>query len=215
MQPDPEYLRQYYGSLSDEALLAIDRSDLVEMAQPYYDSEIRTRGLDRGARREPVARAATRHDDVSEVEPAGDGEPLEAGEKPDWLDEATVVYSATVLPGSTADGAANAQYVLERAGIPCYLEMSEIAVEKPASPVPAQEWRLLVPGNWNLQATSILDRDIFNDEFEAQWRTHLEALPDDELLAMTPEKAFCGLFDRIERATRAYEAEIERRGLKG
>ena len=31
MQLDPEYLRQYYASLSDEALLAVDnRADLVE-----------------------------------------------------------------------------------------------------------------------------------------------------------------------------------------
>jgi hypothetical protein len=31
---------------------------------------------------------------------------------------------------------------------------------------------------------------------------------------MSPEVAFCGLFDRIDRVTRAYEDEIARRGLK-
>jgi hypothetical protein len=33
MHLDPDYLRQHYSLLSDEALLAVDRADLVEMAQ--------------------------------------------------------------------------------------------------------------------------------------------------------------------------------------
>ena len=45
MQPDPEYLRNYYSSLSDEALLAFNRSDLVEMARMYYDAELSKRRL--------------------------------------------------------------------------------------------------------------------------------------------------------------------------
>jgi hypothetical protein len=40
MQLDPEYLRQHYASLSDEAILAIDRADLVEMAQMIFDDEV-------------------------------------------------------------------------------------------------------------------------------------------------------------------------------
>jgi len=35
MQLDPEYLRQHYASLSDEALLAVDRAELVEMAHVF------------------------------------------------------------------------------------------------------------------------------------------------------------------------------------
>jgi len=31
---------------------------------------------------------------------------------------------------------------------------------------------------------------------------------------MQPEIAFCGLFDRVERVTRAYEEELARRRLK-
>jgi hypothetical protein len=45
MPVDPEYLRQYYASLSDEALVAVNRADLVEMAQKYYDNEIGQRRL--------------------------------------------------------------------------------------------------------------------------------------------------------------------------
>lgn len=29
---------------------------------------------------------------------------------------------------------------------------------------------------------------------------------------MSPEAAFCGLFDRVERVTKAYDDEIARRG---
>jgi hypothetical protein len=112
-------------------------------------------------------------------------------------------------------GVDNAREALRSAGIPCYAELGEITEEKNVAPPPTHQWQLLVPGNLNLQATSILDRDIFNEEFEAEWRTHLQALPDNELLAMSPETVFCGLFDRIERAIRAYEAEIDRRELKG
>jgi hypothetical protein len=42
---DPEYLRAHYASLSDRALLDVSRSDLVEIAQQCYDSEMKRRGL--------------------------------------------------------------------------------------------------------------------------------------------------------------------------
>jgi hypothetical protein len=58
---------------------------------------------------------------------------------------------------------------------------------------------------------SILDRDFFNQEFEEERKTHLEMLSDDELREMKPDVAFCGLFDRVERVTRAYDEEIARR----
>ena len=40
MPLDPEYLRHHYASLSDEALLELDRSELVETAQKCYDEEL-------------------------------------------------------------------------------------------------------------------------------------------------------------------------------
>ena len=57
------------------------------------------------------------------------------------------------------------------------------------------------------------DRDILNEEFEAEWKTLLETLSDEDLRGMKPEIAFCGLFDRVERVTRAYEEEMARRRL--
>jgi len=75
-------------------------------------------------------------------------------------------------------------------------------------------WRLVVPSRFNIEAYSILERDLFNDEAEQTWKTHLEMLSDEELRDVSPRDAFCGLFDKIERVTRAYDHELERRRLK-
>lgn len=45
MEIAPETFRQQYEELTDEALLSIDRKDLIEVAQQYYDAEIARRGL--------------------------------------------------------------------------------------------------------------------------------------------------------------------------
>jgi hypothetical protein len=58
------------------------------------------------------------------------------------------------------------------------------------------------------------EREMFNQEFESGWREYLETLSDDELSAITPQSALCGLFDRVERVTRVYNEEIARRGLR-
>lgn len=42
---DPEGLRRQFEELSDDGLLSIDRKDLIELAQQYYDAEIASRGL--------------------------------------------------------------------------------------------------------------------------------------------------------------------------
>jgi hypothetical protein len=105
-----------------------------------------------------------------------------------------------------------ARDVLEAAGIPCHLEL----IEEPEQEDQMRfRWRVMVPGKLIHRAASVIDRDIFNAEFEAQWRTHLEMLSDEELGVMEPEYAFCGLYDRIERINRAYEEELERRRLDG
>jgi hypothetical protein len=201
MPADPDYLRRHYSSLSDEALLAVDRDDLVEMAQKFYDAELNTRKLS----------ASGRSDDLSDGEVEAEDNPFDAEDSAAWLDEAAEVYSVVVSSGTTAEEAANgARSVLEAAGIPCHLELTD----EPEQNTPAtQRWRLLVPGNANLQATSTLERDLFNHEFENGWKTYLEVLSDDELLAVSPETVLCGLFDRIERVTRTYEEEVARRGL--
>ncbi|HXB74552.1 MAG TPA: hypothetical protein VNY05_40330 [Candidatus Acidoferrales bacterium] len=230
MQLDPEYLRQHYASLSDQALLAVDRADLVEMAQVIFDLEV--------GRRKPVPPRDTRHgqptiprqgdpldeeaddeeadDDEAEVDEAEvDGETHGAGEEPGWLEEAAEVYSYAVQSATAhAPDAVNARDALEAAGIPCYLDLCEIPREESLSPYGTHRWRLMVPGKLNLRATSVLEREIFNVEFEAGWKTHLEALSDEELRAMNPQVAFGGLYDRVARVNRVYEEEIARRQMK-
>ena len=126
------------------------------------------------------------------------------------------MHSVDVGPGTgAADAATSARDVLEAAGIPCYLELIEITgEEKKLYQLPTHRWQLMVPANLNLRAMSTLQRDIANQEFEAVWRTQLEALSDSELLATNPEIVLCGLFDRIERVTKVYEEEVARRRLK-
>jgi hypothetical protein len=191
-----EYLRQHYRSLSDDDLLATDWSSLVEAAQSCYNAEI--------ARRKLSA--------PQEVELGGES----FGAKPGWLEDAAEVLTWTVYPGSTLNPqAADARDALEAAGISSYLESRRIPPDEPSSfPSPTHEVRLLVPGNLNLEATSILERDIFNDAFVGTWQTHLEMLTDADLRAMNPKVVFCGLFDRIERVNRAYAEELDRRDLR-
>jgi len=154
---------------------------------------------------------------VTEEEEANDETilPLGDGEEPDWLPDAAEVFSGYARPGELpAADVADARDALEAAGIPCHVEVVEEAEEARASPTVMNRLRLLVPGQLNFRAIGILDRDIFNQDFEADWRAHLEQLSDEELREMKPKDVFCGLFDRIERVNRAYGDEVTRRQLK-
>jgi hypothetical protein len=195
MQLDPEFLRQHYAAMSDEELEAIDRADLVEAARQIFDEEV--------ASREPANPRAAR----ATVEPPDEEVEL------DWLEDAAEAYSRYVVRGAApAPEAVHARDVLEAAGIPCHLEL----YEEPEQDEQMQyRWRVLVPGKMTHRATSVIDRDIFNAEVEAQWRAHLEMLSDEELRVMEPQYAFCGLYDRLERINRAYDEELERRRMDG
>jgi hypothetical protein len=205
MQLDTEYLREQYANLTDGALLAIRRNELVEAAQECYDDEVRRRGLRSGE----TASLATDQDGEFETE-----EELSSEEAPEWLDEASQVYSAVILPGqSSTDEITSARDALESAGIPCYIETIELPPSRDRDSRITHEWRLLVPGTFNLRATSVLDKEIFNANFETEWRAHLEHLSDEDFREMTPEVAFAGLYDRLERVRRVYQEEARRRGL--
>src|SRR5580658_5901850 len=122
MQVDPNYLRQYYASLSDEALLEIHREDLVEIAQGCYDDEVRQRRLN-SAREEPQEDGPQ----ILDVE-TRDG-------KPGWLQEGAEVYSAIIRAGLVvAPDVDNARAVLEAAGIPCYVDMAPRSTRQSQSP---------------------------------------------------------------------------------
>ena len=196
MQFDPEDLRRHYASLSDGALRDLDRSELTDVARKCFDEEV--------ARRDLAPRQA-------------ETEPFENGEEPEWLEDASCACSYTSFPGSSAAAdAANAREVLEEAGIPCHISTHELEPEPPPddSPVLRYEYQVMVPGALNLQATSVLDRDIFNPDLEANWVAHFQTLSDDELRALTPEVICLGLQDRIMRLQRAYAAELARRGFE-
>jgi hypothetical protein len=195
MQLDIEFLRQHYAAMPDEELREINRQDLVEAARQIYDDEIAGR---KAAAPAPVRRPAAPKEEKVEV---------------DWLDDAAEAYSSYARPGTTdpSEGSVDARDALEAAGIPCHLEL----VEEPEQEDRMQfRWRVLVPGKLIHRATSVIDRDIFNAEFEAQWKSHLEMLSDEELRVMEPQYAFCGLYDRLERINRAYDEELQRRGLE-
>jgi len=46
LQIEPDEFRRRYAELSDDALLAIDRKDLTDVARGYYDAEVGLRGID-------------------------------------------------------------------------------------------------------------------------------------------------------------------------
>jgi len=202
MPVDIENLRRHYASLSDDALLEVNRAELVAAAQNCYDEEITRRGLS-------ASNEVTR--EQGEIEA---GVVLTRDEnEPEWIEEAAEVYSILLRPGMTgATDIDAARSALLEAGVPCFLDVLEEPSDDP-NIQPTQRWRILVPGELNLQATSILERDIFNEEFEAVWRHHLEALSDEELQATEPQDVLCGLFDRVQRVLQAYEDEWEKRGL--
>jgi len=195
MPLDTEFLRQHYASMPDEELQSIDPTDLVEAARRIFNEEL----AKREAPAQPIRRSAA-------------AQPVEEVEE-DWLQDAAEAFSSYARQGTTnpSEGSVDARDVLEAAGIPCHLEL----VEEPDQGEQMQyRWRVLVPGKMIHRATSVLDRDMFNAEFEAQWKAHLELLTDDELRVMQPEYAFCGLYDRLERINRAYDEELQRRQME-
>ncbi|HLW77563.1 MAG TPA: hypothetical protein VKS01_11275 [Bryobacteraceae bacterium] len=203
---DLEHLRRHYASLSDEALEEIDPGELVEEARALLEEEIAQRNL-----------TVNRDGDGFETEESEDPGPQVAmgsmsdGEKPDWVEDGAEVFSQMDRGGQEpAEAVLDARAALEEAGIPCYLDIRETPEQTRVDPA-SREWRLIVPCDRNLYAISVLDRDVFNDEFEGTWRAHLEVLSDEELQEMTPDQAFCGLFDRVERVKRVYQEEVDRR----
>jgi hypothetical protein len=94
MKFDEQELRRQYAQLSDEALLATNRDELVEAARKVYDAELEERGLHKAAAAE-----------ATEVPGAPATPPGEA------LAEAAVYY--------TVEEARIARQLLRSAEIPC------------------------------------------------------------------------------------------------
>ncbi len=205
MQIDLDYLRRHYASLSNEAFRAVNRSELVEAAQRCYDEEVARRQADRG-----VAAEATEAAEPEEIAGEDDAESGD-GDDADWIEDAACVGTFDAYPGNDAPAEADtARQVLREAGVPCRISVEDIPAPH-AGARPYTEYRVLVPGARALEGASILDRDLFNERIESDWRTHLEALADEDLRALDPDLICAGLLDRAERLRRVYEEEIARR----
>jgi len=185
----------HYVSLPDEELLALNRDHLIETAQKCWDEGVERRGLNE-----------LRESDAASDDEAGEAETAFEGDlEPDWLEDAICACSF-VGAGSSASDAVK---VLDEAGIPCELKTVEVssALGHPAE----YEYRVMVPAALNLKASSILDKEIFNPQLEADWRQHFQSLTDRELGALNPSMICLGLADRIARLKRAYNDEVTRR----
>lgn len=90
MQVDLAYLRRHYASLSDDALLAVNETELVDEARRIYDEEIAQRKLAPVAKRGSgdAGFVAPQIDGPNEVDADLDGDP-----EPDWLGDAAVGQS--------------------------------------------------------------------------------------------------------------------------
>ena len=208
MRIDRRELGKYYASLNDEELLSLKRDDLTEAAQIIYDFEIVGRGLKEklSAKKEIEGTPATFRDIDSRIE----------NESPDlsWLQDGVCACSFTETPGSNAaDKASQAQAVLKAAGIPSCLRVTR-ELEDSDTPSNHDILNVIVPVALFMHAASILERDIFSEEYETEWRAHLAILSDRDLLILDPAIFCAGLLARLARIKKAYAEEMARRELK-
>jgi hypothetical protein len=214
MRISSDDLRRHYASLSDAELLDLDRSELAEMAQGIYDREISRRNLNG-----PREKGSYDSDPLNDIEDtAGDSDPDGGGDAPppDWLEDAACPW-AVLMHGQAmghfddyASQAAKVRTVLREAGIPSHIVVKHPDPEPPPVQRPS-EYCVMVPGELSMQATSVVEREVFNPQHEEEWRNHLQTLSDQQLRALKPE-VFCGaLLDRAERLERAYLDEVATR----
>jgi pimeloyl-ACP methyl ester carboxylesterase len=123
-----EDLRKRYAEMPDEALLSLDRNELVDLARECYDQEVARRGL---KRRRPAAPV-----EAEEPEPAaevGVEEPVSAG-----------IFRYP-------DEVAIARDLLRAERVPCYLEVEHLIYSSGSSGA-----RLMVPAAFLDRAREIL-----------------------------------------------------------
>jgi hypothetical protein len=190
LQPEPKDLRRHYASLSDEALLDINRDELTAVAQGCYDEELANRHLAQ---------------DGGDASLAEDGE---AEVESDWLESAALACSFG--PQDTAD-LDQACKILDSSDIPYQVNARD---QEDSQGQPYQMQELMVPAPWLLLALSVLDKEMFNERQESDWRAHLEELSDEDFATIHVEDLTAGMLDRVERLKRVYADELARRGLE-
>src|SRR5580704_13183025 len=132
MRIDTEHFRRHNSMLSDPALFALNRADLIEAARSVYDEEVARRK----AARQEVDRitlqrsheqahqydvAAELPEELEELE--DDDLQPEAGPPPEWLEEAACACTFSV---DSSPDLRRVQVVLRAAGIPSYITTNQV-----------------------------------------------------------------------------------------
>jgi hypothetical protein len=139
MKVDADDFRRVYDSLNDEALLAVKRDDLVEVAQQCYDVEVAKRGL---AERDAAAAV-----------------PVPGGA------ESASEELVEVATFTDVDDARLARDLLQSAEIPSYLATDN---KLPGNMSAPSGFRLSVSPSLLEQAREILDTQVSDEELAAQ-----------------------------------------------
>jgi hypothetical protein len=150
VQINPEDFKRHYALLSDDALLEVNRDELVESARPYYDAELAERKLAPPEAEESVLSNPT--DDSH-------------GQTEDRLQ-----LLATFL---SLEEANFARGLLQSADISCSFENDQAAAWTGIG-----ELRLMVPALDYDHACEILEFEISEEDLIAQ--AEAEASEDDE-----------------------------------
>jgi hypothetical protein len=203
MEIDHRKLGEYFASLLDEELLETKRADLTEVAQGVYDLEISRRGLGKASATQRM---------VERIEASLDGRNDRSDDEtadPDWHQNGVLVCSMMDQPGSnSAERISKAQTALQAAGIPSHLSVKRYPDDLYDS------MELVAPVRYAMHAAGILDRDLFNDEFETYWRDHLAMLSDEDLRMLDPDIFCVGLLDKLARMKKIYAGEMKKRNLR-
>lgn len=151
MQIDPEDFKRHYALLSDDALLEINRGELVDAARPYYDAELAQRKL-----------APPEAGENSSSPDRGDETPSQTEGGPQLV--------ATFL---SLEEANFARGLLQSADIPCSFENNQAAAWSGIG-----ELRLMVPASAYDRACEILETEISEEDLIAQAEAGAAQTPD-------------------------------------
>ncbi len=141
MKADLDDFRRLYSNLNDEALLALNREELLPMAQQVYDAEITARGLNAPEEAEEAAAAAAM--------PTGAAEDL-----------------VEIAVFDNPSEASMARSVLRSAEIPCVLSTDMPLVGSGFAVL--ADVKLYVPSEFVEAASEILDHEMSDEELAAQ-----------------------------------------------
>ena len=152
MQIDPEDFKRHYALLSDDALLEIDRDELVDAARVWYDAELAERDLAQPDAEENASSPDHPSDDVP-------------GQTEDGLQ-----LVATFL---SLEEANFARGLLQSADIPCSFENEQAVAFSGIG-----ELRLMVPAAAYDHACEILETEISEEDLIAQAEAEATETPD-------------------------------------